>query len=104
MAKDTTGPVAPADRAGAQGALMFPWAEPQAPGAVGESPACLSRDLPGQVWLPAAVQLGCLAELGDNLFGICSGLTLAGCQVLTKLLYHSPPQQDRGEKRTHGSR
>ena len=28
----------------------------------------------------------------------CGGLTLAGCQVPTKLLYHSPPQQDRGRK------
>ncbi|KAK4807049.1 hypothetical protein QYF61_018390 [Mycteria americana] len=26
----------------------------------------------------------------------CGGLTLAGCQVPTKLLYHSLPQQDRG--------
>jgi len=28
----------------------------------------------------------------------CGGLTLAGCQVPTKLLYHSPPQQGRGRK------
>jgi len=27
----------------------------------------------------------------------CGGLTLAGCQVPTKLLCHSPPQ-DRGRK------
>ena len=28
----------------------------------------------------------------------CGGLTLAGCQVPTKPLYHSPPQQDGAEK------
>lgn len=30
--------------------------------------------------------------------GPCGGLTLASCQVLTKLLYHSPLQPDSGEK------
>ena len=34
----------------------------------------------------------------------CSGLTLAGCQVPTKPLYHSPPQQDnRGENKMEKS-
>ena len=30
--------------------------------------------------------------------GIYGGLTLARCQVPTKPLYHSPPQQDKGEE------
>ena len=29
---------------------------------------------------------------------MCGGLTLAGHQVSTKPFYHSPPQQDGGEK------
>ncbi|KAK4826107.1 hypothetical protein QYF61_005245 [Mycteria americana] len=33
----------------------------------------------------------------DDLEDLCGGLTLAGCQVPTKLLYDSPPQQDKGE-------
>jgi len=28
----------------------------------------------------------------------CGGLTLAGCQVPTNSLHHSPPQLDMGEK------
>jgi len=94
-AKDTTGPVAPADRAAAQGALTFPQAEPRAPGAIGESPAHLSREVPGQGWLPAAVQLGCLSELGESRFGICNGLTSAGCWCPPSHSVASPPQQDR---------
>jgi len=45
-------------------------------------------------------------SLKQNL-SLCSGLTLAGCQVPTKSLYHSPPQLDRGRKiwwKAHGSR
>ncbi|GAB0209676.1 mitochondrial enolase superfamily member 1 [Grus japonensis] len=43
-------------------------------------PLC-SRETPPGVLCPA--------------LGSCGGLTLAGCQVSTKPLYHSPPQQDK---------
>lgn len=46
-----------------------------------ESLTYLSRDVPGLIWLLVAVQSGFLAELDNNLFGICGGH-----QLPTKLL------------------
>jgi len=45
----------------------------------------------------STVQLSCTAR-----FGPCGGLTLAAHEMPTKLLYHSPPQQDRRMRKQDG--